>query len=300
MKSYETIYGNLSEITAYENYENGRLKECALNSKTVLNTSAGQLIPQFDTSQPRKKNIYSVGFYANGELRKVSLQNQTTIMTPIGEVNAELVMFYESGKIKKVFPLNGKLSGYWSEEDEYALAAEYTLTLPNQKITVKPIAICFYEDGSVQSITLWPKERVLLNTPLGLEQARIGVSFYQSGKIKSFEPAKLMEVVTPIGIVTAYDTNALGINGEQNSLMFNENGKIKALTTNFTKVSVLSSNGTTVHYAPGYQEESVHGMLSFIPLRMEFTDCCVKFNGQQEHPINECVFITERYALGKL
>ena len=40
---------------------------------------------------------------------------------------AEQVSFYESGALKRIFPLNGTLSGYWTQEDEAKLATPLTL-----------------------------------------------------------------------------------------------------------------------------------------------------------------------------
>ena len=45
-------------------------------------------------------------------------------------MDAELVTFHADGSLRRVFPLNGKLSGYWTEADEGALAKAMELSTP--------------------------------------------------------------------------------------------------------------------------------------------------------------------------
>ena len=78
-----------------------------------------------------------------------------------------LVSFHKNGTINRVFPLNGKLSGYWSQEDEAALAKPVTLTTPIGPVRVKVLSVSFYDDRSLRSLTLWPGETLSVPTPVG-------------------------------------------------------------------------------------------------------------------------------------
>ena len=124
MESIQTKYGVLNGISSVEFYPDGSLKECILSALNRLATPYGELIPQYETDGIRRKYVKSLSFHQNGNLKSISFQKATIISTPLGAFPAELVIFYPGGEIKRLFPLNGKLSGFWSEEDEYQLAQE--------------------------------------------------------------------------------------------------------------------------------------------------------------------------------
>jgi hypothetical protein len=67
-----------------------------------------QLIPFYGEDSLRRKYKASVTFYGNRALKAVSLDAQQEVLTPIGEMPAELVTFYDTGELKRVFPLDGK------------------------------------------------------------------------------------------------------------------------------------------------------------------------------------------------
>ena len=62
-----------------------------------------------------------------------------------------------------MFLLDGKLSGYWSEDDEYNLAKTYKFNFEFASFEAKVISLHFYKTEELKSITLWPKERVKFN-----------------------------------------------------------------------------------------------------------------------------------------
>ena len=152
-----TKYGFLNGIEEAEYYLSGQLRS---SKPTILSTRYGPLFPQFETIDERLKLTGSIEFYEDGSLMSINLTKQVFINTSAGTIPAEKILFYQNGNIKRLFPLNVKLSGYWCEENEYALSEVTNLSLGQHLISAKIISISFYESCTVKSITLWPKERV--------------------------------------------------------------------------------------------------------------------------------------------
>ncbi|HEX2925238.1 MAG TPA: hypothetical protein VHP38_03115, partial [Ruminiclostridium sp.] len=216
------ISEKLSGIVSAFCYDSGRIKECILSQKNIIHTKYGKLIPKYGPDEVRRKYCHSISFYESGAVKSISLETSTRIETPLGTFPAELVTFYENGSLKRIFPLNGHLNGYWSEADEEKLCEEFQFSFPFGSFRTKIIGLCFYECGSLKSMTLWPGETVILRTSFGLLPVRIGFSLFESGKLKSAEPAYEITVSTPIGSVEAYDENVVGIHADCNSLCFAE------------------------------------------------------------------------------
>ena len=86
--------------------------------------------------------------------------------------------------------------------------------------------ICFYKSGDIRSITLFPNEVINVSTKYGDIGVKNGFSLYESGLLKSIEPAVPTIIKTPIGDITAYDVNSIGINADSNSIEFDEEGRI--------------------------------------------------------------------------
>ncbi len=295
MKIYTTKYAVLHGISEYALHKNGNLMECVLNDRVELATTYGKLIPQYDFLNQRKKNNYCLTFYENGSLRRISLNSKTDIETPLGVMSAELITFYESGAIKRLFPLNGQLSAYWEENDEYQLAEEMSFEFPFGHFKTKIIAISFYEDGNIKDFTLWPKEEIIIHTPLGECPTRIGLSLYSDGGLQSIEPARSIEVQTPIGVITAYDMNANGICGDKNSLIFTPEGKLKSLISSSSKVIVYNKENVASIYSPE-QNKDIDGLeISFIPLSIEFKANSIIINNKAEYDLHDNKFIIEAY-----
>lgn len=239
----------------------------------VFTTPYGELVPQYSTDDLRRKELQPVQLYADGNPRLLPLESQTVIKTPAGPVPAECVSFHPNGTIKRVFPLNGKLSGYWTEADEAGLAKPVVLRTPAGTMTVRVISICFYESQALRSITLWPDEVVSVQTPVGMIRARSGVSFYPDGSIRSLEPAQPTPVMTDIGEVIAYDSDAVGINGDTNSLTFSRDGSVVAATTVSSRITVVCPDGSRASHVPSYREslcgDSEHEVA---PMQLTFSD----------------------------
>lgn len=227
----KTNYGMLTGETGVEYHSNGSLKQCVLEERCALNTQFGVLVPKYEVNEARTKNRNAVEFYDSGVLKSIYLQQKTAIPTPIGEIEAELITFYENGAMHRLFPLFGQISGFWSEEEEKKLAKSIIIDMPTVHMENKISCICFYINGEIKSISLYSGETVTaLNNEMEYK-TRIGIAFYESGKIKSLEPATHSVVKTPIGVIFAYNNDPMGIHGDDNSLKFNEDGSIKKATT---------------------------------------------------------------------
>ena len=229
--------GIFAGVESYVCYPGGELEGIRLSEKNMLVTHAGELVPFF-TETHRRKIKYSVEFYKDGMIKAVALEEQQEIQTPIGEFPAELVTFFETGELKRFFPLDGKISGLWTEEEEKTLAIPFTFDLSFTKFTAIINGVGFYKSGDIRSITLFPGEAISIQTAYGEIIARNGFSIYESGGLESLEPLSPTQIKTPIGIIAAFDPNAIGINADSNSLVFDESGRVTALVTVSARVAV--------------------------------------------------------------
>lgn len=247
----QTPYGIYSGVASVQTDENGHTQSIRLNERNVLLTHVGELIPAYGEDSHRRKHKASVSFHKNGMVNAVSLEEQQDILTPIGEFPAELVTFYDTGELKRIFPLDGKISGFWSEEDERTLHIPFSFSFDFSEFTALLSSLCFYRSGDIRSITLFPGEVISVRTPLGGEiRVRNGFSLYESGRLESVEPAVPTPVLTPIGLITAYDSDALGISADSNSLTFDEAGRLLRVTTSGNKIVAVQENGSTHFLAP--------------------------------------------------
>ncbi|BDQ33445.1 hypothetical protein [Pseudodesulfovibrio portus] len=219
-----------------------------------ITTQYGQLIPQHTTDDLRKRDLFPVEYHRSGVVKSVPLEAQTPIDTPAGTVPAELVSFHENGNINRIFPLNGKLCGYWSQEDEAALAAPVTLNTPVGIVTARILSLGFFDNRSLRSITLWPEDTLTIASPVGMVETRIGVSFAPDGSIRSLEPARPTPIKTLAGEIMAYDPDAVGVNGDVNSLVFDHGGNVVRVATTLTRLTAISPDGRTTAFAPEQRE----------------------------------------------
>jgi len=182
--------------------------------------------------------------------------------------------------------LDGKLSGYWSEDDEYNLAKPCKFDFEFASFEAKVMTLHFYKTGEVKSITLWPKERVKLNVGDYNIIGKVGFSLYESGKLKSCEPFRPTTIKTPIGDIEAYDVNALGVHGDQNSLNFYEDGKIKSLITSRNTITISTLDGEKIFHSPKkvriYSNSEV---MDTISLNIEFSEDKVIIDHEYEYSL---------------
>jgi hypothetical protein len=211
-----------------------------------------------------------------------------------GNYSVERILFYKSGRIRCLFPLDGKITGYWTEEDEYELAEKWSFNLKCGKMTNKIINIRFYETEAIKSITFWSEEKAIVKTLNQKMKIRIGLSLYPDGSLESCEPLSPTLVQTPIGDIMAYDCNALGINGDVNSLNFYQSGKIKSLQTSTDIIEIKDKNGTITTIKPGLEPHLFNNEVKMtVPIQIQFKGDFVTFSVFEEktYKISDYEFI---------
>ena len=238
----------------------------------MIVTHAGELIRYYGEETQRRKYKSSVSYYQGGLIKSVSLNEQTDIETPIGEFPAELVTFYETGELKRIFILDGKITGFWTEDDERRLNIPFSFEFEFSKFTSMLVGICFYKSGNIRSITLFPKEVINVSTKnYGDISVKTGFSLYESGELKSIEPAVSTAIKTPIGTINAYDVNSMGINADSNSIEFDEQGRLVKRTTSSDKIAVQNPNGVMKFMIPIEKKSPLfEDEMELIPLQLKF------------------------------
>jgi len=239
----------------------------------MVHTRYGDLVPQRTTDDLRRKELLPVDLYEDGSPRGLPLETQVLIDTPAGVVPAEFISFYPDGSLNRVFPLNGRLSGYWTQDDEARLSEPVRLQTPVGELHARVISVSFYKTQALRSLTLWPGEVVSVQTPAGLIKTRTGVSFYPDGSIRSLEPAAPVAVKTPVGEIMAFDPDAVGVNGDCNSLVFNPDGSVRSLCTVSSRVTAFMPDGTRTVCCPQWRE-SICG-----DTEREITPMAILFDG---------------------
>jgi len=294
MEEFWTKYGRLKGISNIEFYTEGAIKECKLNEYSEIKTIYGNLVPQYDEAEVRRKYKRSLSFYENGNIQSISFQNQTIIDTSIGKLPAELALFYENGEVKRIFPLNGKITAYWTEQNEYKLAEEFNFKFEFGVFKKKIIGINFYESGLVKSLTLWPRDFIEVSTSCGIIETRIGFSLYPNGVIKSCEPRKQTLINTMIGEIHAFDIEAIGINGDRNSLNFYEDGTIKSMSTSLEKITINGADGQVKTHEPGLKTNKFNPLATdVIPLKIEFYEDKIKIDDNEYSLIDNDFYINK-------
>ncbi|MBN1278445.1 MAG: hypothetical protein K9I59_03205 [Chlorobium sp.] len=279
MNSITTRYGKLSGIEFKTLFSNGKTDGCLVSRHNVLETPYGNLVPQYEAEDMGRRTTKPVYFYKDGSLKSIALQTQTPIATPVGLLPAELVTFHKSGTIRRVFPLDGRLSGFWSWQNEFALAETTTIDSPVGSISAKFINIQFYESGALKSITLWPGQVITVLTPVGSISVRKGIAFYESGEIRSFEPLKKTELSTPIGKMLAYDNEPNGIHGDINSVQLAPDGSVEALCTVDHAVQVSLPDQRCELFRPGVKNNVCGDEKKVsVPLKIRFDQGKVTFD----------------------
>lgn len=297
MKNYYTKYGEIAGIGEFSIYPDEKLKECMVTKRIEITTEYGVLTPQYEFGEDRRKYTYSMSFFNDGALRRIALHEKSMIKTPLGDMEAELITFYKSGRIKRVFPLNGRISAYWSERDESKLATVDVIETSVGIIRAKIIAYSFYETGELKDLTFWPGQDIKVNTLIGELKLRIGISFYKNGKIKSFEPLLPVKLNTVLGKIEAYDYNANGMNGDVNSIVFSEDGNVNEFITFSKKVTVKDNDGNTIgNFSPVQELDEDGAEICFRGLKFKFEGDTVIINDCFEYDLTECDFDIEDYV----
>ncbi len=271
-------YHDLDEVAAVGYFDDGSPSEISIASENLIVSEYGMFIPQYCPWEDGRRYESVIRLHRNGKLKSFTMQHRAKVKTSIGTIECDAISFYDDGSLNRIFPLNGKLSGYWSEAMEYALAEDILVNNGNYSFSAKIISAAFYPSGNLKSVTLWPEERIILDTPAGKCQIRTGLSFYEDGRIKSFEPAVPVKVSTPIGIISAFNPDPDGICGDVNSLEFTPAGKVKKVSTVSEKVVVVGGE----EFLPGERRNLCFDTITDpVPLRIAFDDVHL-FLGSQE------------------
>ena len=279
MTTVSTIYGDLSGVEFRSLFSNGKMDGCLVTEPNSLNTPYGTLVPQYEAEDMGRRTVKPMYFYKDGSLKSIALQSQTLLETPVGSIPAELVTFHKNGSIKRIFSLDGKLSGFWSWKNEFALAEDITFNSPLGALTAKLIGLQFYESGALKSVTLWPGQTLTVPTPMGEIIVRTGLAFYESGAIRSFEPQKKIDISTPIGVITSWDNEPNGIHGDINSVQLSEDGSIEALSTVDHAVHVTVDKENAELFHPGVKNNVCGDERKVsIPMKVRFDKKLVMFH----------------------
>ncbi|MHC1790349.1 hypothetical protein [Solidesulfovibrio sp.] len=285
MNTIDTRYGSLPVEGPVERSPEGILLSAALAAPVSLDTAAGRLVPQHSIDDARRMHKPPVTFHPNGQVRSVPLETRTVVATPAGPLPAELVTFHENGAIARVFPLNGKLSGYWTEADEAGMAETLAVATSVGTIASRFVAVAFDDAGRLRSLTLWPGEDVEVAAPCGRLPARLGLSFHPGGGLRSLEPARPVPVPTLAGTVLAYDPDAVGISGDDNSLVFDPAGQVVRVATVRSTVLAGLPGGLRRELSPLVRESICgDGDHELTPLFIEFSEDCVTARLGQASP----------------
>ncbi|MDR2442645.1 MAG: hypothetical protein LBE31_03890 [Deltaproteobacteria bacterium] len=200
-------------------------------------------------------------------------KNLNSIKSGEFRLNVERIAWYPNGAIRALFPLDGRISAYWTLKDERALNQPCQITLFDGSFVSNFLlsAVFFYPSGSLKSLSLWPGETATIPTPIGPIKARLSLSFYPDGRLKTLEPAKEIVVPTPWGEISAFDPMALGF--FEGSLGFDLDGKINKLTTlSVIRWENAGHSGQTEVFRPmGRLNPLSEYSTQYFPINLEFS-----------------------------
>jgi hypothetical protein len=240
-----------------------------MRKKVFLETPLGPLVPNYCYEEARTKYAPSVSFYPSGAIKSIRLVKPTLVPTPVGEMPAERLTFFEDGSLNRLFPVDGRISGFWSLNDEKTLNSKIRLDLMFGSFLLYLSGVAFYPTGKLRSVTIWPGQHLELPLPLSGTKVPIGSGFslFDNGHLSSLEPKRPIIVQTPIGPMEAFDPTATGLTSDRNSLEFNLEGTVNALKSLVIievagpKNLILMSPKTKIH--PLDENKKIHYPLSF-------------------------------------
>lgn len=254
MDSVTTRYGTFRVQGGLERHPDGSPRALIPCAGAVAATPLGALVPRHSATDERRKTGPSLEWYPDGALRSIILEDRSRVATPAGPVLAEQILFYPDGSVKRVFPLCGRTSAYWTQEDEARLMEPFAAKTPLGGVTARFMSLAFDQRGGMRSLTLWPGEIVDLSTPAGRLPVRIGAAFFPDGAVRSVEPGRPVAVDTPVGRVLAYDPDAAGVTGDVNSLRFDPAGRVVRVAALRTMLSVRDRERGVIEIRPAVRE----------------------------------------------
>ncbi len=266
--------------------KNGIIDTVMVKEKIILETSVGNMIPRYTYDGDGRKKEAAVKFYKTGELKALPLENQTEINTSVGTIKSELLIFKKSGALWRTFPLDGQISGFWTEENEFELAENIELSTSVGTIKVKPIYLQFYETGELESILFWPGEQVKIHTSKGEILIHKGICFYPNGNIKGYEPVEEISVETKIGKLKVHDPDPNGMLAESNAISFYEDGTIHNIITSSNLIIAYNDEVEQKTFSPKIVTSYCNENDFFInPLKITFEDGAIVFENKNESAI---------------
>ncbi|WP_196593999.1 hypothetical protein [Pectinatus sottacetonis] len=264
-----TKYGILNNCYNISYHSNNHVADCICQKESPLTIDDTIYYPYF-TENERRKLSPSVKFYPDGSIKSLYLEKRLLISTKIGEFPAELITFYPDGTLQRIFPLNGKISAYWTEENEAALLPKINFSFSCGNISIRPMCLHFYKNDTLKSLTFQPAETAEVTTSAGNLKVKCGLSFYDSEKLRSTEPAFPQKVSTPIGRITAFDPDSVDLSADTNSFCFKEDGSIAVLKTT-DSITVTDNNDTQTIITPVRQSHPLNENATLtIPLTLNF------------------------------
>lgn len=271
-----------SESHRISRNKNGNIDTVLVGEKVILETSVGELIPRYTIDKGRRKEA-PVKFYKTGEIKSVPLEESMEIPTSVGNIKTELIIFYKNGALWRAFPLNGQVTGFWTEENEYGLAEAIDISTSLGTIKVKPIYLQFYETGELESILFWPNEQIKINTLVGEVLIHKGICFHKNGNVKGFEPIKEISIESPIGTLKAFDPDPNGIHAESHSVNFYEDGAIQSVITSSNQIIAIKEGTEYKRFSPKIVSSYCHEGAFFIsPLKIIFEEDSLSFINDNE------------------
>ncbi len=295
-------FGILGGVSSVQKRPNGALESVILTENNVIVTHAGDLYAAY-TQTPRRKHKPSVEFYESGLVKAVALEEQQDVLTPIGELPAERVTFYPDGELHRVFPVDGQLSGFWSEEEEKEMNIPLSFDFGFTVFTAMLTSLCFYKSGAIKSVTLYPGEVIEVNTPLGSFSVRHGFSLYESGELQSFEPAVPVHIQTPVGKLTAFDTTSVGVSADDNSVTLSPDGQVIGLKAGSNRIMAQRDGGPTCWHTPVSKPHPCSDELPYFqPLDLAFGPDSVTITDDTAHtyPLATSHFIVSAFKDGSI
>lgn len=217
---------------------------------TEIEVSGQRFIPRYSEPDQRTKNREIVSYYNNGAVKSIYLEGIQKVNTPLGMLDAEMITFYEDGSVCRVFPLYGQISGFWTEEQERELIPDAEITVGENIIKGKVSNYCFYQTGALKSLTMWPGEIFAIKWQEKMITGHWGIRFYETGEIASIEPALPTSILVGSMTFLAFDPQAVGISGDNNSLKFYQNGEVQELISVTTGIKAVDTDGTCIEVDP--------------------------------------------------
>jgi hypothetical protein len=263
-------------------FQLGYGRQCVPSAPSALLTTCGRLVVRHELEPPRFAEVPAVSTFDSGSLRSVVMAQRTLLATPLGAIPAEQVTFYENGSVRRIFPVAGKTGAYWTEEQEGELCPVIALPTPLGLVEARFVSILLHPSGALRSFALWPRLSVELTTPSGRLPCRFGASFYEQGALRSIEPARPVELQTPIGPMMAFDGSAIGIHGDHGSVGFAPDGRVSRLKTESSWVDAELADKTTRRYEPRLVPSMCSDeAMEWQPLTVSFDDEVATLDGER-------------------